>query len=123
MPSSDPVLALEKRLVKDRIYADRIVSRARARDIPVLVNDGSRSLVPDAEAVISVPAGMRNVGAARRWENEVSAANIRAWMASPEAPGFDPMFTWSCECGRPGCDAVLRMTLTEYDCSVVRSAH
>ena len=33
MPSSDPVLALKHRLVKDRIYADRIAERARALGI------------------------------------------------------------------------------------------
>lgn len=123
MPSSDPARALENRLVKDRIYADRIAARARALGFPVLVNDGSRSLVEEAEALVAIPTGMHDLRAARRWENEASAANIRAWLASPEAPGSEPRLTWACECGQRGCDAVLRMTLAEYEEDAVRSAH
>ena len=123
MPSSDPARALANRLIKDRIYADRIAERARELGFPVLVNDGSRPFVDEAEALVRIPEGPVDLRAARRWENEASAANIRAWLASPESPGFDPQLTWSCECGRYGCDATLRLTLSEYESSDVRFAH
>jgi hypothetical protein len=123
MPSSDPARALRMRLIKDRIYADRIVGRARDLGFPVLVNDGTRSLIADAEAVLRIPAGMSDVRDARRWENEVVAANIRGWLASPEAPRERPRPTWSCECGDPTCDATLSMSLEEYETGSVRTAH
>jgi hypothetical protein len=104
--------ALEHRLVEDRIYADPRAARARELGFPVLVNDGTRPLVDEAD-----------LSAARRWENEMAAANIRAWLSSPEAPGFEPQLPFACECGARGCDAVLRLTLAEYEAGSVRSAH
>lgn len=123
MPTSDPARALANRLVKDRIYADRIAARARALGFPVLVNDGSRPLVDAAEALLDIPRRPIDLRAARRWENEAAAANMRAWLSSPEAPSFEPAFTFSCECGEPGCDATVRLTLAEYEAGAVRSAH
>jgi hypothetical protein len=123
MPSSDAARALEARLVKDRIYADRVAARARELGFPVLVNDGTRPLVDDAEALLEIPSGAIDLSAARRWENEMAAANIRAWLSSPEAPGVEPTFPFACECGERGCAAVVRLTLAEYDTGSVRSAH
>src|SRR5690348_17571561 len=86
MPSSDPARALEARLVKDRLYADRVAALAREHGFPVLAMDGERDLVADVESLLDVPDGAADLRAARRWENEAVAANIRAWLASPEAP-------------------------------------
>jgi hypothetical protein len=123
MPTSDPAQALANRLVKDRIYGDRIAARARELGFAVLVNNGSRPLVGDAEARLDIPHGPIDLRAARRWENEMGAAHIRARLSSPEAPSFEPSFPFSCECGEPGCDATIRLTLAEFDAGAVRSAH
>lgn len=115
MPSSDPERALANRLVKDRLYADRISARAREAGLPVLVVDGTRPLVDEAEAVLAIPDAAVDLAAVRRWENERAAANIRAWFASPEAPAVHPTFAFVCECGRRGCDAQVQLTLAEFE--------
>jgi hypothetical protein len=62
--------------------------------------------------------------AARRWENEVVAANLRAWLVSPEAPNRElgPL-TFACECGTPGCSEVVELKLDEFSAGAFRSAH
>ena len=80
---SDPARALANGLGKDRTYADRIAARSRKLGFPVLVDGGSRPLVDPAEAVIDIPHGYVDLCAARRWENEAAAANMRAWLSSP----------------------------------------
>ena len=52
MPSSDPERALEARLVKDRLYANRVAALARGRRFPALVMDGTRDLVGEAESLL-----------------------------------------------------------------------
>jgi hypothetical protein len=124
MPSSDPVLALQHRLVKDRIYADRVGARARARGFPVIDVDGTRDLVSDVAALLGVDREPIDLVAARRWENKCIAANLRAWLESPEAPR-EPLGTvaFACECGTPGCAARVPLTLDEFFAGAVRSAH
>src|SRR5205085_1859712 len=109
----DPVRALQARLVKDRLYADRVVALARERGFPVLVMDGLRDLVSEAEALLEIPDGLDDLRAVRRWENEAAAANIRAWLASPEAPEKYHGYPFACECGSRGCGESLELTLEE----------
>jgi hypothetical protein len=123
MPSSDPARALEARLVKDRLYADRVAALARERGFPVLVMDGSRDLVAEAESLLAIPDGVSDLRPIRRWENEVAAANIRAWLASPEAPREHPGFPFACECGRRGCGEIVRLTIEEFDAAPSVVAH
>jgi hypothetical protein len=123
MPSSDPGRALEARLVKDRLYADRVAALARELGFPVLEMDGSRDLVADVEALLEVPESAGDLGAIRRWENEAAAANIRAWLASPEAPREHPGFTFACECGRPGCGGTVRLPIEVFDAMPQVVAH
>lgn len=121
MPSSDPAQALANRLVKDRLYADRVAALARARGFTVLEVDGNRA--PD-EIAAEVEAELGDVLAAsepvdlpavRRWENEKIARNVRAWVASgdhriegePEAP-------FACECGRLGCCERVSLPLSAF---------
>ena len=124
MPSSDPVLALRNRLVKDRIYADRIADRARACGFPVIDVDGTRDLVDELAELLQIEPEPIDLVAARRWENEVVAANLRAWLVSPEAPDRElgPL-TFACECGTPGCAERVELTLDEFFSGAVRSAH
>jgi hypothetical protein len=117
MPSSDPDRALANRLLKDRLYADRVAALARERGFPVLAMDGTRDLVAEVESLLDVPEGASDLGAVRRWENEVAAANIRAWLASPEAPGEQLGYPFACECGRRGCGETLLLTIEEFDAS------
>jgi hypothetical protein len=123
MPSSDPARALEARLVKDRLYADRVAALAREHGFPVLVMDGSRDLVAGVESLLDIPDGAGDLGEIRRWENGAAAANIRAWLVSPEAPLEHFGYPFACECGRPGCDEVRQMTIEEFDAAPRVLAH
>src|SRR6185437_7047915 len=113
MPSSDPARALEARLVKDRLYADRVAELAHEQGFPVVVVDGFRDLAGEAESLLEIPEGPADLRAIRRWENEAAAANIRAWLASPEAPAEYRGFPFACECGSRGCDELLQLTIEE----------
>ncbi|HEY2183289.1 MAG TPA: hypothetical protein VGH18_03890 [Gaiellaceae bacterium] len=115
MPSSDPERALAARLVKDRLYADRVASLAREHGFPVLEMDGSRDLVAEAESLLEIPEGSADLQAIRRWENEAAAANIREWLNSPEAPRKHHGYPFACECGRRGCGETVRLTIEEFD--------
>jgi len=115
MPSSNPARALSNRLVKDRLYADRVTALARALGFPVLEMDGARELAAEVESLLDVPENAADLGAIRRWENEAVAANIRAWLSSPEAPREHGGYPFACECGRRGCDELVQMTIEEFD--------
>jgi hypothetical protein len=123
MPSSDPERALTARLVKDRIYADRVAMLARERGFPVLEMDGSRDLVPEAESLLGIPEASADLQPIRRWENQAAAANIRAWLSSPEAAREHPDFPFACECGRRGCGETVRLTIEEFDTAPQVLAH
>jgi pimeloyl-ACP methyl ester carboxylesterase len=123
MPSSDPARALEARLVKDRLYADRVAALARECGFPVLVMDGSRDLVAEVESLLELPQAAAHLAEVRRWENEAAAANIRAWLASPEAPHEHLGFPFGCECGRRGCGETVRLTIEAFDGSPQVLAH
>ena len=123
MPSSDPARALEARLVKDRLYADRVAALARERGFPVVEMDGSHELVAEVESLLEIPQGAMDVPAVRRWENEAAAANIRSWLASPEAPREHYGYPFACECGRRGCGEVVLMTIEEFDATPLVLAH
>jgi hypothetical protein len=115
MPSSDPDRALANRLVKDRLYADRVTALARDHGFPVVAMDGERDLVAEVESLLEVPVGATDLRAVRRWENEAVASNIRSWLGSPEAPLEDPGYPFACECGRRGCGDTVRLTIEEFD--------
>jgi hypothetical protein len=115
MPSSDPARALRARLVKDRGYADRVAALAREHGFPVLVMDGDRDIAAEVESLFEIPEGVADLRAIRRWENEAAAANVRAWLVSPEAPERDGGYPFACECGRRGCDELVQLTIEEFD--------
>ena len=85
MPSSDPARALQARLVKDRLYADRVAALARERGFPLLVMDGERDLRAAVEPLLEIPRGAADLNQIRRWENEAVAANLRAWLERERA--------------------------------------
>lgn len=122
MPSSDPGRALAARLVKDRLYADRVAALARERAFPVVEVDGSRAPEQIAAEVEELFAGFlaendpHDLAEARRWQNENAARNVRAWIASGDlraAASLD--FPFACECGRLGCGERVRLTLADFD--------
>jgi hypothetical protein len=123
MPSSDPERALEARLVKDRLYADRVAALAWEHGFPVLEMDGSRDLVAEVESLLEIPEGDGDLRAIRRWENEAVAANIRAWLASPERSREHHDYPFACECGRAGCGETVRLTIEEFDATPQVLAH
>jgi hypothetical protein len=122
MPSSDPERALAARLVKDRLYAERVAALARERGFPVIEVDGSRS--PDAifqhvENLLGEPLSRNrptDLGAVRRWENENILRNVRSWVGSGEHPSAAELaFPLACECGRTGCSARVSLTVREVE--------
>jgi hypothetical protein len=115
MPSRDPARALEARLVKDRLYADRLVALAREGAFPVVVMDGTRDLAAEVSSKLEIPEDAADLRTTRRWENEAAAANIGSWLASPEAPREHYGYPFACECGRHGCDELVQMTIEEFD--------
>ena len=40
-----------------------------------------------------------------------------------ERVSSDILFRWVCECGERGCEAIVRLTLAEFEAQSVRSAH
>jgi hypothetical protein len=122
MPSSDPEQALANRLVKDRLYADRVSELARERGFPVVVMDGKRDLVAEVESLLEIPEGAIDLAAVRRWENEAVAANIRAWLASSEVTRHSG-YPFGCECGRLGCGETVQLTMEEFDAAPRVLAH
>jgi hypothetical protein len=114
MPSSDPAQALANRLVKDRLYADRVAALARERGFPVVAMDGSRDLVAEVGSLLEMPEGSADLAAVRRWENEAVAANIRKWLASTEAMREHQGYPFGCECGRRGCGETVQLTVEEF---------
>lgn len=122
MPSSDPARALANRLVKDRLWADRVAELARERGFTVIEVDGSRStgeLCAEIEAEFadffraSEPDDLPGV---RRWENAKIARNVRAWVASGDHRTSTEMpVPFACECGRLGCDERVELTLSGFD--------
>lgn len=122
MPSSDPAQALANRLVKDRLYADRVAELARERGFPVVVMDGERDLVAEIESLLELPEGSADLAAVRRWENEAVAENIRAWLASAEATRHSG-YPFGCECGRLGCGETVQLTMEEFDALPAVLAH
>ena len=132
MPSSDPARALEARLVKDRLYADRVATLARERRFPVIEVDGGRSpeaiLAEVEELFPGFLAASRpdDLAAVRRWENENAGRNLRAWIASDDLRGSAALrFSFACECGRAGCGARVLLTVPEFDAAarVVAPGH
>ena len=123
MPSSDPARALEARLVKDRLYADRISELARERGFPVVAMDGATYLLAEVQSLVEVPEGGAGLAGIRRWENDAAAANIRSWLASPEAPREHYGYPFACECGRRGCDELVEMTIEQFDAAPEVLAH
>jgi hypothetical protein len=122
MPTSDPARALANRLVKDRLYADRVAALARERGFLVIDVDGSRGpdeIAAQVEAdfedflAASEPVDLRTV---RRWENGKLARNVRAWMASGDHPvSGEITVPFACECGRLGCAERVSLPLAALD--------
>jgi hypothetical protein len=130
MPSSDPAQALANRLVKDRLYADRVAELARERGFPVIEVDGTR---PPDEIRGQVEGEFRGFFGAsdpvdlpgvRRWENEKIARNVRSWVASGDhrTSGEMPV-PFACECGRLGCVERVPLTLSAFDAGERVLAH
>ena len=122
MPSSDPEQALRARLVKDRLYGEKVAAVARERGFLVLEVDGSRSSdailarVETEFADLLFESEPRDLAAVRRWENENTASNVRAWISSGDIPTSAQLaFPFACECGRLGCATRVELTLRELD--------
>jgi hypothetical protein len=122
-PTADPSRALENRIEKDRLFAERVASQATAHGFDVVRVDGRRSPeeltdaveralgdVPDAKGE---EADLRSV---RRWENDVFARNLRSWLVSTDTPAEPPEgYAFACECGERGCAEQVTLSLAGYE--------
>lgn len=122
MPSSDPERALAARLVKDRLHAHRVATLANERGFPVLELDGLRppeemlALVQGMFADLLRESEPLDLTAVRKWENENTARNLRAWISSGDLRGnAEMLFPFACECGRLGCAARVELRLGQID--------
>jgi hypothetical protein len=120
MPSSDPDRALAARLVKDRLYADKVAELARERGFVVVNVDGIRpaeAIRTQVEPEFSNLLGKnepRDLTVVRRWENENMLRNLRAWVVSGDTRGRPEItFPLACECGRVGCGTRVELTLAQ----------
>ena len=130
MPSSDPAQALANRLVKDRLYADRVAELAHERGYIVISVDGTR---PPEEIRAQVEEEFRaflaasepvDISGVRRWENQKIARNVRAWSASGDhRTSAEMKIPFACECGRLGCCERARLSLAEFDAQTQVVAH
>lgn len=130
MPSSDPARALANRLVKDRLYADRVAGLARERGFTVIDVDGTRSpgeiraQVEDEFGAFLGSSEPFDLPGVRRWENEKIARNVRAWVASGDhRVSGEVTAPFACECGRLGCCERVELTLDAFDAATQVVAH
>jgi hypothetical protein len=124
-PTSDPARALENRIEKDRLFAERLRTLAERCGSPVIDVDGTRppeQIVDEIDALLDpIPAppdgADDDLGLVRRWQNEIHAANIRAWLGSEDAHAgaSDEAFRLVCDCGRHGCAETVQLTIAEFD--------
>jgi len=85
--------------------------------------DGSRSphetlaaAEPSFAPILDANRGPVDMRPVRRWENDVFAANVRSWLASPDAPAEAPAaYAFACECGGRGCSPQVELTLADYE--------
>lgn len=121
-PTQDDRQALANRIEKDRLYGERIVSLAEERGFPIVTVDGTRPVLEDVERVFAEftgrPVDTAAVRAARRWENDVVAGNIRTWLTTEHVPeAFPESYPFACECGKAGCSAFVNLALPMYEAS------
>ncbi len=117
----------QRRLERDELLTQMHRRQACELGLPVLEVDGSLTLAEMADLVAdritSVPGGI--TPAADEWErrrirqeeNAMHVQQLLGWWAymgrarMPQAPAF----SFSCECGQPGCTQLIRLTVTEYE--------
>ena len=121
--TTDSARALANRIEKDWLYSQRVAALAVAHGFTVVPIDGAQSvdftLAAVAEALspaIGWDVDRTEVRAARRWENRVVADNIRIWLNTRHVPSTAPTtYSFACECGTPGCHAMVDLPLSGLD--------
>jgi len=105
---------------RNLLLAAHIASDAEDWGFPVLLVDRpldgmiARVGTELSAAIARLPRG-GDLAAVRRHENDVLAEQVRLYRASGEAPPGSPPLPFACECGAAGCDAVVELTLDEYE--------
>jgi len=117
----DPERALANRLARDTILAERLVRAAAASDLSVVEVQAveetrvsiQRQFKPFLTAWVAV-GDRGDVGARRRDEND---ARLRQWRAHAERvpEAATRRLALACECGQPGCTALVTVGLSEAD--------
>jgi hypothetical protein len=120
--TADPARALANRIEKDRIHGVRVAELAGAGGFPVVTVDGTRpvtailgeveKVLPD---VVGRPVDRAASQAARRWENAIVADNIVRWLRTSHVPPSPATaYPFVCECGAPGCHAVVDLAPADF---------
>lgn len=105
---------------RNLLLAAHIATEAEDFGFPVLLVDRPLDGMT-ARVGVQLEAGPARLprggylAAVRRHENDVLAEQVRLYRASGEAPPGSPRLLFACECGATGCDAVVELTLEEYD--------
>jgi len=118
--TSDPRLARENATERDLMITQRFADEARELGLTVFQVDRPLKAMIKRAAEHFGPAidrGRRggDLAAVRRFENEVDATQVRLYRESlgEHAPEDTPI-AFACECGAPGCDAVVELPLGSY---------
>jgi hypothetical protein len=118
--------AAQRRRDRDVLLTEMNRRQVRRRGVPAAEVDGNRSLADTIDMVAqrlgSLPGGLVRAadGGQRRRirqaENAVVVRQLSGWWADlgPEHMPDVPPFPFSCECGSPGCEHTVTMSVTEY---------
>jgi hypothetical protein len=116
-----------RRLERDVLLTQMHRQQATELGLPVLDVNGSLSLAEMADLVAdrvtSVPGGItpaaddRERQRIRQEENAMHVQQLLGWWAyvGQSRMPQPPAFSFSCECGQPGCMHLIRLPVTEYE--------
>ncbi len=122
----DPAAALENRIERDRLLAERIRASASRVELEVIeiraISDTEPATAEQFAGALSawVELGDRgNVAARRREEND---ARLRQWRSNAERFGdTSGILAFACECSRQGCVELVPLGLVEAEARRGRS--
>ena len=119
--TSDGLRARANATQRDLMISARFAREARELRLPVLPADRQLDELIELAAEQLRPAIERgprtaDLGALRRFENDVDATQVRLYRESlaPITLPDEPL-AFACECGASGCSDVIQLTLSDYD--------
>jgi len=123
--TSDPRRAREHATERDLLITQRFADEARGLGLTTFEVDRPLQPMIERAAEHFAPAISRgprggDLAAVRRFENEVDATQVRLYRESlGEHASEGTPIPFACECGAPGCDAVVELPVEEYRAPVL----